>query len=112
MTTTLAQLEEFARENGYVAERCGKRIEWWNIRAPGMIGVCLTIGAALAEISSDIAAREARVRQAIADGREWLCECFPSQEEEICGATDGEIRSEIERHYDGGFQGFLRDMDA
>lgn len=43
----------------------------------------------------------------VALAREWLCDCFGEQEDEIMDATPRRIAREIERLWDGGADGFI-----
>ncbi len=47
----------------------------------------------------------------IADMREWLVECFESQEDEILEAPPSIIVANVQRHWDGGLAGFLATYD-
>jgi hypothetical protein len=40
-------------------------------------------------------------------GREWLIECFAGQEDEIVEASADVIFANVNRHWDGGWSGFV-----
>jgi len=44
----------------------------------------------------------------IQEAREWLIECFESQEEEILEATDQVIYFNVCKYFDGGWNQFLK----
>jgi hypothetical protein len=47
----------------------------------------------------------------IADMREYLVECFESQQDEILEAPPAIIVANVQRHWDGGLAGFLATYD-
>lgn len=40
-------------------------------------------------------------------GREWLCECFPDDEDDILALSDDETQRAVNRYRDGGWTEFL-----
>jgi hypothetical protein len=43
----------------------------------------------------------------LADMRDWLVDCFESQEDEIREAPPALVLANVQRHFDGGLSGFL-----
>jgi hypothetical protein len=72
----------------------------WNLSPDQVIGL---VDNFLTD-ESDTPDEEAEVfRQA----RRWLIDCFPDQEEEINDSNQFTIRTEIDKHYDGGWLDFV-----
>ena len=48
-----------------------------------------------------------QVRDATSDMRGWLLDCFPDDEEQIRLLNAAGVAAAVQRHYDGGLEGFL-----
>jgi hypothetical protein len=49
----------------------------------------------------------------IKEAREWVAECMWREDpEELDELTDAQIKRGVNRHYDGGWSGFIRDMQS
>lgn len=48
-------------------------------------------------------------RELIKAGLDWLHDCFDNEDGELDGLSDREVRAGVDRHYEGGWEQFLRD---
>lgn len=53
----------------------------------------------------------ARPREAVAEARSWLLDCFPENEAEIRLLNAASIIIAVEKHYEGGWKAFLVGTD-
>jgi hypothetical protein len=48
-----------------------------------------------------------KIRELIASAREWLCDCFPHDEDQIAECTEAQIIRAVNRYRDGGWADFV-----